>query len=579
MYNDKYASEVVKKDVDKLLFQLIDISRMFSLDTVNIYQLIFILYSVSKNDIKVNDEYNDYYSFLIDLKEKLDIKDLNSNEKVIIRESIDNLVSRVNLFSDSKKIINIINQYNYKDYVNLIKFGNLNQFDRISYETPVHLSELANKIFALCDYSSAIDLCCGSGSYLINTKLVNPTVKITGYDINPSSIKINKIKMTMLNYQCELETMDTLLIKTFEQKYDYVFCNAPFMSNYKDLINVNENGNYSFSFRPVNSQIWRFVYKTINLLKKNGKGIVVLPLGPLFKQPDSEIRKELIELGLVETIIELPQGTHFNTAIGSALLVLSNGNSNVKFIDAKDILNNSNKMDVEEIFNLYSCINNSKNAIIKSIGDIANNNYSLLCSNYLNDVKASMINPVLLKDYIEVIRGYQSTINNKELYYNEKYKIVNLSDISEGILNKENLADVQYTPRMDKFLIQDNDLLMTARGSRFECTVARIEDNERLVASSNLLIVRIYNKELNPYYLKLFLDSEIGQKSLFRNQVKSILLSINSANLMDTYIDLIDIYKQETISEKYISMIYLLGEKVNEIKLLKTKLTELIKEV
>ncbi|MEG1008893.1 MAG: hypothetical protein RSF67_03600 [Clostridia bacterium] len=132
---------------------------------------------------------------------------------------------------------------------------------------------------------------------------------------------------------------------------------------------------------------------------------------------------------------------------------------------------------------------------------------------------------------------------------------------------------------MDKFLIQDNDLLMTARGSRFECTVARIEDNERLVASSNLLIVRIYNKELNPYYLKLFLDSEIGQKSLFRNQVKSILLSINSANLMDTYIDLIDIYKQETISEKYISMIYLLGEKVNEIKLLKTKLTELIKEV
>ena len=569
MYNEKYGSKEIEKDVDKLLFQLIDISRMFTLDTVNTYQLIYVLYLITKYDVELNDNQDDYYSFLIELKEKLEKVKLNREEKGILKESINSLLNRVNLFSESRRFINLVSQYSSKDFVNLIKFGNLNHLDRKSYETPVHLAELANKIFNIRDYSSAIDLCCGSGSYLIDTKLTNPTVKITGYDLNISSIKISNIKMSILNYQCDLEMINTLSIRTFENKYDYVFCNAPFMGDYKEYINVPENGNYSYSFKPVNTQIWRFVYKAVNMLKENGKGIVILPLGPLFKQPDSDIRKELIDLGLIEAVIELPQKTHFNTAIGSALLVLSKGNNSVKFIDAKDILNNSKIMDVEEIYNLYNYTNNTKNVIVKNKEEIAKNNYSLLCSNYLNDVKSNMDNPVLLKDYIEVTRGYQNTMNSKESNYIDNYKIVNLSDISEGVLNKENLAEAQYTPRMDKFLIHDKDLLITARGSRFECTVARIEDNEKIIASGNLLIVRVNNKKLNPYYLKLFLDSETGQKSLFRNQVKSSILSINSANLMEAYIDLININNQELISEKFISIMKKIIEKQKEIELLK----------
>ena len=97
-------------------------------------------------------------------------------------------------------------------------------------------------------------------------------------------------------------------------------------------------------------------------------------------------------------------------------------------------------------------------------------------------------------------------------------------------------------------------------------------ENEKIVASGNLLILRPDKKKINPYYLKLFFDSDKGNKILSSIQTGAVILSINASQLKKINISLLPMDEQEKLANKYLA-------KIDSIKIMKAKLQQLEEEL
>ena len=130
---------------------------------------------------------------------------------------------------------------------------------------------------------------------------------------------------------------------------------------------------------------------------------------------------------------------------------------------------------------------------------------------------------------------------------------------------------------MEKNVIKDKDILITARGSRFESAIIRVNDDEKIVCSDAIFVLRVVNNDLNPYYLNAYLNSELGQEAIFINQIKSSSLIINANGLLNTFIDFISREKQEEI-EKIERKKYSIKEQYKkDIKKLEEEIEKIIK--
>ena len=149
---------------------------------------------------------------------------------------------------------------------------------------------------------------------------------------------------------------------------------------------------------------------------------------------------------------------------------------------------------------------------------------------------------------------------------------MNLSDINNGIISDE-LTIFEADPKaVEKYLLQDGDLIMSAKSSKIKTAVASVMENEKIVASGNLLILRPDKKKINPYYLKLFFDSDKGNKILSSIQTGAVILSINASQLKKINISLLPMDEQEKLANKYLA-------KIDSIKIMKAKLQQLEEEL
>ena len=217
---------------------------------------------------------------------------------------------------------------------------------------------------------------------------------------------------------CYYSLPDEVFTHEFVKKYDKVFCNFPFglKFNQTDLDIINNNKNeieYKFTNRI--SSCWAFINSIISSLSSKGKAIAVMPNAGLYKYPDADYRKMLVEKGYVEAVISLPEKVFAPyTSIPVTILILSRNNKKIKFINAekmilKEELNKTiNEIDIKAILEEYESISNTDNTKIVNVESIANNNYSLYTPNYMEVEKIDIKNPLKLSAVCnEIYRGYQ----------------------------------------------------------------------------------------------------------------------------------------------------------------------------
>lgn len=494
----------------------------------------------------------------------------NSIRSCIVESNLYNILKYLDNLSE-KEIIDII----CEDY---------GMFSRYNISTPNSINDLTYQILEKDNNNpEVLDICSYTGNFLTYYARRKDNYNFTGIEINVRSNIIAQEKMNALKVENKLIENNVFAHK-FTKKYDKVFCNYPFGLRFNqfdlDLVNKNHNElKYEFTGRI--SSCWAFVNSVINSLSKDGKAVTVMNNAGLYKLPDAEYRKLLVDNGLIEAVISLPEKIFAPyTSIPVTLLVLSRNNKQIKFINAeKMILNKStnklmNELDVEEIIKEYNSKSNTSNTKIVSLEDAKNTNYSLYTPNYMEIEKIEIKNPMKLNSICkDVYRGYQVSSNeikqfSENINGREEYQIVNITNITDGNIDSDLTKIYPDTDKMDKYLLQDKDLLVSSKGTLSKFAVVEIKNNEKYIPSGNFTILRLDTNVINPYYLKIFFESNKGTAII--NSIKSggVLPAINLSQFKEINIPVPSIEEQNRIVNRYLA-------KTDEIIMIKNKLRKL----
>lgn len=86
---------------------------------------------------------------------------------------------------------------------------------------------------------------------------------------------------------------------------------------------------------PASNANYAFVLTAVSRMTHDGRAAVVLPQGVLASDIEKDVREYLLDEGLLERVISLPNEMFENTSIGTCVLVFSRNNSTVKFYDCR----------------------------------------------------------------------------------------------------------------------------------------------------------------------------------------------------------------------------------------------------
>ena len=122
-----------------------------------------------------------------------------------------------------------------------------------------------------------------------------------------------------------------------------------------------------------------------------------------------------------------------------------------------------------------------------------------------------------------------------------------VSDFKNGKeLNNELKPAIINNERVEKFILQDKDLLFAAKGTSNFCVMYRL-GKEKAVASSSFFVIRILNNNIDPEYICWFLNNPQTLNYLKAHAVGTSIPSITKTMLEDLEISIIPLEKQRMI--------------------------------
>ena len=165
---------------------------------------------------------------------------------------------------------------------------------------------------------------------------------------------------------------------------------------------------------------------------------------------------------------------------------------------------------------------------------------------YLN-FQRSGVRKELIGNVAQIFRG--KAVSKKDPTGN--IGVVNISNIGDYDINYEGLDYLQEEERkVANYLLQEGDVLLPARGTAIRIAVFHKQDYP-CIASSNVIIIRSDQKKLDSYYLKIFLDSPIGNKMICGAQQGAVIMSISYKDLNVLEVPLPDMKKQQAVVKEY----------------------------
>jgi type I restriction enzyme M protein len=163
-------------------------------------------------------------------------------------------------------------------------------------------------------------------------------------------------------------------------KADYIIANPPFnVSDWSgDLL--RNDGRWKYGVPPAGNANFAWLQHFIYHLSPSGQAGVVLAKGVLTSKTsgEGEIRKALIEAGLIDCIVNLPAKLFLNTQIPAALWFLSRNRTNGKF------RNRSQHILFIDARNLGHLINRRTRELSSGLEDPSDNDIAKIAGTYHN---------------------------------------------------------------------------------------------------------------------------------------------------------------------------------------------------
>jgi len=322
------------------------------------------------------------------------------------------------------------------------------------------------------------DPCCGSGGmFVMSEKFVKEhrgrldDIAIYGQESNQTTYRLCRMNLALrgIDGSQVIWNNEGSFLKDLHSdlKADYILANPPFNDSDWSGELLQKDGRWQFGVPPAGNANYAWLQHFIYHLSPNGIAGIVLAKGSLSSDSNNEgdIRKNLVEEGLVDCIVSLPDKLFFNTSIPACLWIISRRKNKPKetlFIDARKfggLVTRRNRgfeeSDIQDISNIYHNWKKGKgysdvDGLCKSVNlkEIQDQRYVLLPSRYigtpddeLDDESYESIMPGLSKN----ISTYSRKCQMVDEAINQNFKRLNiLSDINFAYINSTSLERIMW---------------------------------------------------------------------------------------------------------------------------------------
>ena len=187
------------------------------------------------------------------------------------------------------------------------------------------------------------DGCCGSGGMFVQSeKFIEAhggkigDIAVYGQESNPTTYRLAKMNLAIRGIDAKIELGDTFHSdKHKDLKVDYIMANPPFNISDWGGEQLQDSHLWKYGVPPVGNANYAWLQLFVNKLSPTGTAGIVLANGSMTTNAGSEgdIRKAMIEEGLVDCMVALPTQLFYNTQIPACLWFLARNRKNHKFRD------------------------------------------------------------------------------------------------------------------------------------------------------------------------------------------------------------------------------------------------------
>ena len=475
-----------------------------------------------------------------------------------------------------KSVIEKLYLYDESVLTNYIIYSNAYYFNRQQViATPQSVCKLAAKILDIKEGEEVIDNCTGIGSFIVAASEMQPHATYCGVELHASSAAIAEIRSSLIASKCHV-ILGNALEDNFEgKKFDKGFSDHPWGVRIKDVYR-GEGIMRLYSACPElsrgNSTDWIFNYKLSEMLAHDGMGVAVMSLGSLWNTLDKPIREVFVKNGKIKAVIKLPAKLLSYSTIPMALIVLGHNDGAIRFVDASQEYEEGrrqNKIGEQNIANILLALNeDSEISRLVSLEEIARNDFNFDPTRY-NEAMEEIANGVPFRTIIKrITRGAPLAARELDDIVSiapTDYHYVMLTNIRNGVIDKELPYIKEIPTRFQKYCIHKGDLLLSKNGFPFKIAVADPPAEKTVLANGNLYIIELDTEKVDLYYIKAFLESEQGIAQLKRISVGTTIPNIGVAQLNEILIPMIPLEEQKKVSLRYQAVL-------DEIEYLKRKI-------
>lgn len=277
------------------------------------------------------------------------------------------------------------------------------------FYTPQAVSKIISEIVSIGQENTApfhiYDPAMGSGSLMLNIRrfIKNPgKIHYHGQELNTTTYNLARMNLILHNVehgQMRLRNGDTLN-EDWPTDEPYLFnavvMNPPYSAVWSadDKFLSDSRFERFGKLAPKSKADFAFLLHGFYHLNEKGTMGIVLPHGVLFRgAAEGTIRKTLLEMGAIDTVIGLPSNIFYGTSIPTVVLILKKNRSNrdVLFIDASNDFekqknqNNLREGDIQKIVDAYKKREDiPKYAHVASFEEIVSNDYNLNIPRYVD---------------------------------------------------------------------------------------------------------------------------------------------------------------------------------------------------
>lgn len=436
------------------------------------------------------------------------------------------------------------------------------------YFTPRHIVKTMVRLANPQIGEKIYDPFCGTGGLLIEsfrhiwntmprndvTKKILTTQTIYGNEIT-NTARITKMNMILAGDGHSNINMKDSLANPIDGKYDIVLTNMPYSqkTDYASLYDVKSNNGDSICVQ----HCMRSISKTAN----NGRMIIVVPEGFLFRKDLIKTREYMINNCELQSIISLPRGVFWPyTGVKTNIIYATKVNkkhikkrNNYWYFQVKNdgytldsyrrkIPENNDLKKYEEYRKLDE---DQKDNMLKvgfnkiSMEKVEKNSYILVGNRYtFNENKLNKkYNNVKLEEIILFIKGV--TYKKSDQVINETNNIIltadNITLDGRLVIRKKIYLNNDIVLPCEKKLNKNDIFICTSSGSKKHIgKVAFIDQNSKYYAGGFMGIIRVNINKCIPKYLYYYLC----MSKKYKKQLENVVVGSNINNINSSILDI-----------------------------------------